>query len=129
MFEHEHVPLLRRQPLECPLQRPPVVRPLHRPVGAFRPGDGLISGPEGPCLAIAPAALGEAAIAENQKEPSGELLRLAAPCQLVVRPHQSVLNRVLGGVWPGSEVATSHAPVYVRFIFYAPSAHSVTIAG
>ena len=35
----------------------------------------------------------------------------------------------LAVVWPGSEVATSHAPVYVRFIFYAPSAHSVTIAG
>ena len=32
-------------------------------------------------------------------------------------------------VRPGREVATAHAPVYVRFIFYAPGAHSVTVAG
>ena len=96
MFEDEDLALIRRQREQCELQRAPpfrrlrpAVRPIHR--RHFR---GRFQGCRGP---VAPP-LREAAVAQDQKEPTDELVGLLALRQLIIRPDERILNRVFGRV-------------------------------
>src|SRR2546422_5534154 len=98
MFQHEHLALLHRQLLERLLERPAALALLYPAVGAVRRRHGVILSIERTAFARPPAPLSEAAVAQNQEQPSRKLVGFPTLRQLIERPDERVLDRVLGRI-------------------------------
>src|ERR1043166_2523699 len=98
MLQHEDFALLRREVPERPLECPPPLRLLERPIRPVRRRHTVVALIERPPFPLPPAPLRVAAIAQDQEQPPRKLVRLAAIRQAIERPHQRVLHRVFARV-------------------------------
>src|SRR5438046_1166047 len=126
MLQHEHFTLLRRQTNQRPFERVRLLHLLHIPVGPIGPGDRFVHHLERPPLPGPTTLLGEAAVPQNQKQPSRKLGGFAALRQLIEGPHEGILDRILGRVeraeHPGgkSRIAVAVAAYQHRVLLHIP---------
>src|SRR5437879_6435564 len=129
VLQHEHLALLRRQVDERSFECVRLLDLLHVPVRSIGPGDRFVRRLEGSPFPGPTPPLGEAAVAQDQKQPPGKLGGFPALRQLIESPHEGILDRILGRVERAqhpsrkSRIAVAVAAHQHRVLLYIPRQH------